>query len=141
MVFYFDASALVSLFLDDANTEMARSWFDKNTLPQHISQFCAIEFASAIAIRLRRNDISIDQAEKYLKTFDRWSINAVAKTVITASDLNDAELFVRRFELKFRGPDALHIAICIRLKATMITFDQNQAHAARALGLNVEIPA
>jgi predicted nucleic acid-binding protein len=48
---------------------------------------------------------------------------------------------VRRFDLKLRAPDALHLAICRRLQARLVTLDNNLARAARALDVPCINPA
>ena len=49
-------------------------------------------------------------------------------------------LYVRRFDLKLRAPDALHAAICRRLGMRLVTLDRRLAAAARALGIDVLVP-
>jgi predicted nucleic acid-binding protein len=44
---------------------------------------------------------------------------------------------MRRLDLTLRTPDALHIAISGRVGATLATFDEKMAAAARVVGLPV----
>ena len=39
-----------------------------------------------------------------------------------------------------RTPDAIHIAIAQRIRATLVTFDQRMSESARALGMAVATP-
>jgi uncharacterized protein len=137
---YLDTSTLVSLIIVDANTKLARQWFNLNKTDVQLSPLVKIEFASAVSIKLRRNEFTNTDAHFYLEVFDNWILYNASIFDALREDYALAEQYVRRFDLKLRGPDVLHIAICIRLKATMITFDENQAAAARALGATVEIP-
>ena len=54
---------------------------------------------------------------------------------ITASDARLAYIYARRFDLRLRAPDALHLAIACRLDATLVTLDRRLAEAARELGV------
>ena len=51
-----------------------------------------------------------------------------------------AYAYVRRFDLRLRALDALHLAIARRVDATLITLDRRLASAARELGIAVEMP-
>ena len=63
------------------------------------------------------------------------SIATVA--AMAPSDVEVADLYVRRFDLMLRMPDALHIAICRRERHVLATLDRRMAEAARALGVEV----
>ncbi len=47
-------------------------------------------------------------------------------------------IYVRRFDLALRAPDALHLAIARRLDATLVTLDRRRAAAAGELGIAVD---
>jgi uncharacterized protein len=141
MTAYLDASALVSMFLTDAHTPAIDRWI-KMTLHQLCtSQLGTVEFASALSIRLRRHDVTYADASKHLVSLDHWQRDNARTVKITSADFDHAEKLVRQFELKLRGPDALHVAVCARIGATMITFDAALANAMISLGLTVEIPS
>jgi uncharacterized protein len=135
---YLDTSALVSLIIMDANTHQARAWFNHHSASVQTSPFGRLEFASAISLKQRRGDFTARDAHFYLDVFYEWLEPNASVFDVVEEDYATAEQFVRRFELKLRGPDALHIAICDRLEAQFITFDHTQAAAARTLGLTVE---
>jgi predicted nucleic acid-binding protein len=59
-------------------------------------------------------------------------------TETQGEDFSAATVFLRRFDLGLRTPDALHIAIAARLGAKLVTFDVKMAAAAAALGLDVK---
>jgi hypothetical protein len=60
---------------------------------------------------------------------------------VEAANVRLADIFVRRFDLMLRTPDALHTAIYSRLGLTLVTLHRRLANAARALGLAVIVPA
>jgi hypothetical protein len=51
-----------------------------------------------------------------------------------------AGVFVRRFDLALRVPDALHLAIARRLDVALVTLDRRLATAAGELGVAAEMP-
>ncbi|HEY2621229.1 MAG TPA: PIN domain-containing protein [Acetobacteraceae bacterium] len=55
-------------------------------------------------------------------------------------DCRLANIFVRRFDLRLRVPDALHAAICRRLGMRLVTLDRRLAAAARTLEIDVLVP-
>jgi hypothetical protein len=57
-----------------------------------------------------------------------------------AADARLAYAYVRRFELRLRAPDALHLAIARHLDVSLVTLDRRMAAAARELGIAVEMP-
>jgi predicted nucleic acid-binding protein len=56
---------------------------------------------------------------------------------VRPSDLALADRFVRDRRTKLRAPDALHIAICQRIGAELLTFDVAMSEAAGLLGLSL----
>ena len=80
-------------------------------------------------------------ASARLADFDAWRAAMSSPVEIAVSDARLADIFVRRFDLGLRAPDALHLAIARRLDATLVTLDRRMATAARELGVAVEEPA
>ncbi len=56
---------------------------------------------------------------------------------LALGDVLAAEGFLRRLDLTLLAPDALHIAMCQRIGATLATFDEKMAASARMLGVDV----
>ena len=56
---------------------------------------------------------------------------------LAPGDVGVAALYVRRFDLMLRMPDALHIALCRRDQHVLVTLDRRMAEAARAIGVEV----
>jgi predicted nucleic acid-binding protein len=108
---YLDGSVLVALFTNDPFTARAKAYLTANSPIMLVSDFAAAEFASAVSRRVR----------------------AEAST----ADIAAATSVLRRLDLNLRTPDAINIAIADRLGATVATFDERMATAARALGVQV----
>lgn len=71
-----------------------------------------------------------------LQAFDGWSSRSRI-VAVEDSDIVAAEQIMRSTDWKLRAPDTLHVAICRRLGAELLTFDAAMASAALALGVSV----
>jgi predicted nucleic acid-binding protein len=130
---YLDASVLVALFTNDAHTDRANALLRRHTPVVVVSDFAAAEYASAIARRVRAKELTKAEARASFSTFDAWTAQAASRAQTTTSDVSSAAALLRRLDLKLRTPDALHIAIVQRIGASLLTFDERMAEAARAL--------
>jgi uncharacterized protein len=104
-----------------------------------VSDFAIGEFGSAVSIRFRRGDLTLEQAQQALTSFDMWLASKARRNVIGYEDTALAARFVRRFELALRMPDALHLAVSARLDASLATLDRRQSAAAMSLGIKLAI--
>jgi predicted nucleic acid-binding protein len=105
-----------------------------------VSEFAASEVASGLSTLLRTQALDANTVHARLVDFDAWRAAETVLIDVESADLRSAGFIVRRFELMLRTADALHIAICRRLNASLVTLDLRLATAARALGLQVLIP-
>ncbi|MDQ2083366.1 type II toxin-antitoxin system VapC family toxin [Xanthobacteraceae bacterium Astr-EGSB] len=136
MSLYLDASVLVALFMRDIFTERSDSFMRRQAPDMLISDFAAVEFASAVGLRPRR-DLTADEARLAFSSFDEWSARVPRCAGTQSSDVADAQAFLRRLDLPLRAPDAINIAIARRENASLMTFDAKMAVSAQALGVDV----
>jgi predicted nucleic acid-binding protein len=132
LTFYADTSLLVSALSPDANTARARDWL-KTGPGLIISAWAVAEFGAIIRRQARVGRIAragVDAAEAGLQTL----VAGGAFRPVLADDLVEAGRLVRRLE-PLRAPDALHLAVALRLRLDVATFDVGLATAARAAGL------
>ena len=138
---YLDASVLLPTIIEEpASAAVDRfcvEWPD--TLV--VSDFAAAEVASGLSRLVRTRQLEPEDARARLTDFDAWRTGATVGFDLVASDARLANIYVRRFDLMLRAPDALHTAICRRLGLTLVTLDRRLATAARELGLEVRIPS
>ena len=132
---YLDASVLVALLTDDALSERAHALMLDITPVLVLSDFAAAEFASAIARCVRTGDMSKHEARAAFSLLDDWAERAVQRVQTIPADIADAESALRRLDLTLRTPDAINIAIAHRVGASLVTFDEKMAQAARQLGI------
>jgi uncharacterized protein len=107
--------------------------------PFVVSEFAAAEVASAISRLARTGRLSAEDAADRLADFDAWRAAATQDLDLQAADVRLANIYVRRFDLMLRAPDALHAAICRRADLVLITLDRRLASAAEALGVHTSL--
>ncbi len=134
-----DASFILPTLMQEANTEAVYAFITKAEEPLVIGEFAAAEVASAMSRLVRTQRLTSSDASRRLADFDAWRTASTGDVDVQASDVRLASLYVRRFDLMLRAPDALHAAICRRADLRLVTLDRRLAAAARALGVTVEL--
>jgi predicted nucleic acid-binding protein len=136
---YLDASALIPILTSEASTERVETFLRSAEGPFLVGDFAAAEVASAISRLLRTGQFTLEAANQALTAFDAWCANGANRVEVEPADARLAAIFVRRFDLLLRAPDALHIAVTQRLGATLLTLDQRLAAAATNLQVAVTL--
>lgn len=139
MRFYLDTSAIVSIFIEEARTISVVGLVRSLTEKVLISDLGIGEFSAAVSTAFRTERQSQAEAMEALADFDGWSLERAQALLVARDDIATATGLVRRFELKLLFPDALHLAVCARADAHLITGDHRQAKAADALGIPVTL--
>ena len=135
MSVYFDASVIVSLFVNDDLNERAEAFVRDNAPTACLSDFAAAEFSSALSRRVRMAVLSRSEARIAFGQFDVWRSSGVVRLETTAGDVATADAYLRRLDLPLRTPDALNIALAERAAAPLATFDKSMAECAESLGV------
>jgi predicted nucleic acid-binding protein len=136
---YFDASVLISLFVDDALAPRASAYVKMASPTPVVSDFASAEFASAISRIVRMGYLDAAQAGVVFSEFDAWRATSAVACHAQTDDMIACEGFLRRLDLPLRTPDALNIAIARRLGVTLATFDHDMARSAAALGVELAL--
>lgn len=126
----------MSQFTLDSNSASVRALFRRSNLAFAVSDFCVAEFVSAISQQVRSQRYGTASGHAVIAEFEAW----VASTnflYASASDIVEATTMLRRFDLKLRAPDAIHLAICRRANARLLSYDDNQIAAAIELGITL----
>jgi predicted nucleic acid-binding protein len=118
-------------------TDRAYSYLASHNPDLIVSDFAATEFASAIARRVRMNELTRAEGRTAFSTFDSLSSSVIERVESAPADLKAAETFIRRLDLTLRAPDALNIAIAKRIGAILMTFDDKMRTCAQTLGVQV----
>lgn len=140
MSLYLDASVLLPLLVEEDATRAVSSLLAGADEPPLVGEFAVAEVASGLSRLGRMGVLTPEEASHRLAMFDVWRADDTEPCDIVAADVRLCGLFVRRFELKLRAPDALHLATVRRLGATLVTLARQLAEASRRLGVAVQIP-
>ena len=138
MTVYLDASVLVPAFVADAGSAKVVEFLTSTPDERLVSEFAVAEVGSSLSRLVRMSDLTAGQAHEALAEFDNWRLATATTIDVQPVDVRHAGSIVRRFELGIRAPDALHLAVCNRLGATLVTMDRRLAQAARVSGVETE---
>jgi uncharacterized protein len=138
---YLDASALLPMLISEPGSAAVDTFMESATDGLVVSEFAAAEVASALSRLVRTDRLTANGARDRLADFDAWRVTAAEDVELNAADVRLAHLYVRRFELMLRAPDALHAAVCRRADLELITLDRRLATAAEALGVSTRLLA
>ena len=139
MIAYFDASSFAMLALQDAGWPRLLDWVERVAPEAMVSDFGWGEFISAVSLRVRQRVATAEEAEVLIR-------NAGEETAswthirVNSDDIEAAIALVRRFDLKLKLPDALHVAVARRVGGLLVSTDHRQAAAAESLNLPVFNP-
>ena len=139
MSVYLDASAILPILIDEPGSAVVDQFISQLDDELIISEFAAAEVASALSRLVRTGRLDIDDASRRLSDFDAWRAAASRDLDLQASDVRLANIFVRRFDLMLRVPDALHAAVCRREDHLLVTMDRRLAVAALELGVRTKL--
>ena len=132
---YLDASTLLPMLIEEPGSARVDEFIADNKGMLVVSEFAAAEVASALSRLVRTGRLSVDDASARLADFDAWRAAATENVEIGATDVRLASVYVRRFDLMLRAPDALHAAACRRADLVLVTLDKRLAVAAGTLGV------
>lgn len=140
MSLYLDASVLVPTLVAEAATEVVEAYLLAAGQVRLVSDFAAAEVGAALSRLVRMGLLDGAEASARLADFDAWRAGTSSPVDVNPSDARLANVYVRRFDLMLRAPDALHLAIARRANAMLVTLDRRLSNAARELGIAVAVP-
>ena len=135
MNYYLDTSLLVSSLAREAATGRAQAWLRQHVSATFfISDWVVAEFASALSIKLRTGEISLEKRAEIAAMFTR-SRDTFVELAVERAHFQSAAKYVERHEPGLRTGDALHLAIASAEGAALVTLDKKLAAAGLALGV------
>ena len=136
---YCDTSLLVTALTDEWRSERAQQWLAAQPSGALcISHWVITEFSSALAIKLRRNDMPVEERGRILAEWQAVQRDRLAILPVTAEAFALAARFCDRHETGLRSGDALHLAVTLLGGHSLATLDRAMAEAAIAVGVAVE---
>jgi hypothetical protein len=133
---YLDASVVVPLFVSEPHTARARAILSAGA-NLIVSDLAAAEFASAVSRLVRMKLMNEDAAKVAFANFDSWIAKAATRVHLDLSDLRATESMLRTLTVPLTTPDAVHVAVALRLRADLATLDTRMAETATKLGIVV----
>lgn len=133
---YFDTSFLIPYFTAEPTSARVERFLGQQDVDQlAISLWTVTEFHSAIAIKIRTNQIPASLHGSILDHFKSACVETFRIHSPTAQDFDTAAHLLKDWESGLRSGDALHLAIAGNRKTTLVTLDRILLKTARALGI------
>jgi predicted nucleic acid-binding protein len=136
LIRYLDTSLLIAAFTNEAGTDDAQGWLDKqklNTLA--ISEWVVTEFSAALSIKLRLRHLTSSHRAAALAMFAVMAERSFIMLPILSSHFRRAARIADQYALGLRAGDALHVAIAFDHGATLCTLDERLSQAGPAIGI------
>jgi uncharacterized protein len=138
---YLDTSVLIAAMTPEVGTFRVLAWLAKqDSSALNISYWTVTEFSSALSVKTRTGQITHDLRANATVEFARLAAETFVVNEVKSSHFIAAARFVDDMALTLRGPDALHLAIALGLRATLCTLDKKFAEAAVSVGAKVIVP-
>lgn len=131
---YVDTSAFVSMFVREGRSAGVVDLLAQRSDAIAISDWVMTETHSAIALKVRSGKISEKEAKAARAKVARSIPEYYCEAIIRA-DFETASSLIDGIGVPLRAADALHLAICKRLGAELLTFDSEMKNAAIAAGI------
>lgn len=137
---YLDTSIVVSLYFPDAHSARARAFVQQRRNDLAVSPWVGVELESVLN-RMRRTAGLGQQADQAIRTSYHGLINGghVTMLPIDHGDFQRAAALLT-IDAPLRSPDALHLALAERHRATLATFDEQLAATAKHHGARSILP-
>lgn len=137
---YLDTSLLVAALGKEAATGWAQLWLSRQD-PERlfISEWVSTEFASALSIKIRTGQLTVEDRARVAGPFTRLKAESLIVVPMAREHFVAAARFADQFAIGLRAGDALHVAVAAGLGASICTLDRRLAEGAVALGVSAEL--
>lgn len=137
---YLDTSLLVTSLTIERETARVQEWLASQSEERmSISDWTITEFSSALSLKIRTKQLTLEEQTRSLANFNRLVFDAIEVLPLGSPHFRLAARFVEQSTLGLRSGDALHVAIAFEQGARLCTRDRRLAAAALALGADVAL--
>lgn len=135
---YVDTSVLVALHLNEASSIKVARWYAASSDKLISAAWCVTEFASALGIKQRTEQITAGQGEAAWQQFERMCANDLHLVSVEPNTFHRAATLTLDANTGLRAGDALHLAVALAANAkSMATLDEVMARNAKRLKLKL----
>jgi uncharacterized protein len=128
---YLDTSLLVAALVHEAGTASALGFLQAHAKQSWlISPWVATELASALALQVRRSAITREESQEAWQRFGVLRDHRLHTLPLAAEDFEAADRLCGVQATPLRAGDALHLALCQRLRLHLASFDRGLCRAA-----------
>ena len=134
---YLDTSVVVAMLTPEESSSRALDWFAQSREPLISSDWLITETHSALGMKQRLYGLSAEARLAAGEQFERLLQGGVELRPLDRGRFRQAADLLQDPALGLRAGDALHLAVALRSRCTLLaSFDGRMQQAAIALGLS-----
>ena len=131
-----DTSALLPYYREEKTSQAIQDFLSSLRIPVGISDLTELEFASALSLWVRMNEISEAQASLVKNAFAEDTRSGLFRRLsITTKHYRQAQKWISSRKTALHTLDALHLACCFGAEIEMVTCDEVLETSAAVLGV------
>lgn len=135
MSLYLDTSVIVPLHVEESASARLHEWLESVDEPIVVADLAVVEFSSAISRLIRMGQMTPAVAAETIGDFERWRRASAMRVENLPVDIRVAAEFVREPYPPLLSADAIHLATCQRLNATIVSHDSDILKIAGRMGV------